>query len=90
MHPDSGTLKSPYTVYHHPTAHPLPLREGLDLRMAGRILRVEGLVPFTGAAILIGFGVVVWEGGFCGCRLGPVCGLCPGRSPHPHRCPPVE
>ena len=29
-----------------------------------RILRIEGLIPFTGSAILIGFVVTLWEGGF--------------------------
>jgi 1,4-dihydroxy-2-naphthoate octaprenyltransferase len=29
-----------------------------------RILRIEGLIPFTGCAILLGFAVTVWETGF--------------------------
>ncbi len=35
-----------------------------DLRTIGRILRIEGLIPFTGCAVLIGFLVILWEVGF--------------------------
>jgi len=36
------------------------------LRTVSRILRIEGLLPFTGCAILLGFVVTVWEAGFRG------------------------
>jgi 1,4-dihydroxy-2-naphthoate octaprenyltransferase len=31
-----------------------------------RILRIEGLIPYTGCAILLGFAVTIWETGFFG------------------------
>lgn len=49
------------TVTNPPTAG-----EGFDLRTFWRILRIEGLIPFTGCAILIGFVVTLWEVGFQG------------------------
>lgn len=36
----------------------------IDPRTVPRILRIEGLIPFTICAILIGFAVTVWEVGF--------------------------
>jgi 4-hydroxybenzoate polyprenyltransferase len=36
----------------------------MDLRALPRILRIEGLLPFTLCAILIGFVVTLWEVGF--------------------------
>jgi 1,4-dihydroxy-2-naphthoate octaprenyltransferase len=36
----------------------------MDFRTLVRILRIEGLIPFTGCAILLGFAVTVWETGF--------------------------
>jgi 4-hydroxybenzoate polyprenyltransferase len=41
-----------------------------DPRTLRHILRVEGLIPFTGSAILIGFVVTLWETGFSGARWG--------------------
>jgi len=35
----------------------------MDTRTLGRILRIEGLIPFTGSAILIGSVVTLWEAG---------------------------
>jgi 4-hydroxybenzoate polyprenyltransferase len=40
--------------------------EGFYLRTFWRIVRIEGLIPFTGCAILIGFVVTLWEVGFLG------------------------
>ena len=37
---------------------------GYDLRTLGRVIRIEGLIPFTGCAILLGFVVTLWEVGF--------------------------
>ncbi|MDD1713311.1 MAG: prenyltransferase [Methanoregulaceae archaeon] len=36
----------------------------IDPRTIPRILRIEGLIPFTGCAILLGFVVTLWEAGF--------------------------
>jgi hypothetical protein len=49
------------TATNHPTAG-----DGFDIRTFWRILRIEGLIPFTGCAILIGFAVNLWEAGFSG------------------------
>ena len=38
----------------------------IDFRTFWRILRIEGLIPFTLCAILIGFIVTLWEVGFTG------------------------
>ncbi|MDD1718485.1 MAG: prenyltransferase [Methanoregulaceae archaeon] len=35
----------------------------MDPRTFRRILRIEGLIPFTGCAVLLGFVVTVWEAG---------------------------
>jgi len=45
-----------------------PIRRGvsIDLRTIPRILRIEGLIPFTGCAILLGFAVTISETGFFG------------------------
>ncbi|MDD4255174.1 MAG: prenyltransferase [Methanofollis sp.] len=40
--------------------------DGFDFRTFRHILRIEGLIPFTGCAILIGFAVALWEVGFSG------------------------
>jgi len=40
------------------------------LHKIGRILRIEGLLPFTGCAILLGFVVTLWEVGFSGADWG--------------------
>ena len=40
--------------------------DNIDPRSIPRILRIEGLLPFTGCAILLGFVVTVWEAGFSG------------------------
>jgi 4-hydroxybenzoate polyprenyltransferase len=42
----------------------------IDPRAIARILRVEGLIPFTLCAILLGFVVTVWEAGFYGADWG--------------------
>ena len=42
----------------------------MDPRTLRHILRVEGFVPFTGCAILIGFVVILWEVGFSGPEWG--------------------
>lgn len=36
----------------------------MDPRTFRRILRIEGLIPFTGCALLIGLAVTLWETGF--------------------------
>ena len=36
----------------------------MKLRTLLHILRIEGLTPFTGCAVLIGFAVTLWETGF--------------------------
>lgn len=36
----------------------------MDLRTLRRVLRIEGLIPFTGCALLIGSVVTLWEVGF--------------------------
>lgn len=41
-------------------------RNSFTIRTFLRILRIEGLIPFTGCAILIGFAVTLWEVGFSG------------------------
>ncbi len=38
----------------------------MDLRTLRHILRIEGLIPFTGCAVLLGFVVSLWETGFLG------------------------
>lgn len=38
----------------------------MDLRAVGRILRIEGLIPFTASAVLIGFVATLWESGAAG------------------------
>jgi 4-hydroxybenzoate polyprenyltransferase len=38
----------------------------IELRTLPRILRIEGLIPFTGCAIFLGFVVTLWEVGFSG------------------------
>lgn len=38
--------------------------DSIDPRVLPRILRIEGLIPFTGCAILLGFAVTLWEVGF--------------------------
>ncbi len=40
--------------------------DNIDPRTIPRILRIEGLLPFTGCAILLGFVLTVWEAGFSG------------------------
>jgi 4-hydroxybenzoate polyprenyltransferase len=42
----------------------------MDPRTLRHILRVEGLIPFTGSAILIGFVVTLWETGFSTAQWG--------------------
>lgn len=41
-------------------------RDSMDPRTFRRVLRIEGLIPFTGCAIVIGFVVTLWEAGFFG------------------------
>jgi 1,4-dihydroxy-2-naphthoate octaprenyltransferase len=41
----------------------LIIRNGVDIRTFGRILRIEGLIPFTGCGVLIGLVVTLWEVG---------------------------
>ncbi|HDQ07450.1 MAG TPA: prenyltransferase [Methanoculleus sp.] len=43
---------------------------GFDLRASSRIIRIEGLIPFTGCAILIGCVVTLREVGFSGANWG--------------------
>jgi 4-hydroxybenzoate polyprenyltransferase len=38
----------------------------MDPRTLRHVLRIEGLIPFTGCAILLGFVVTLWEVGFSG------------------------
>ena len=38
----------------------------MDPRTFWRVLRIEGLIPFTLCAILLGFAVTLWETGFSG------------------------
>jgi len=40
--------------------------DSIDSRTIPRILRIEGLIPFTLCAILLGFVVTLWEVGFTG------------------------
>jgi 4-hydroxybenzoate polyprenyltransferase len=40
--------------------------DNIDSRTIPRILRIEGLIPFTLCAILLGFVVTLWEVGFSG------------------------
>ena len=40
--------------------------DSIDPRSFPRILRIEGLIPFTVCAILLGFAVTLWEVGFSG------------------------
>lgn len=40
--------------------------ESIQLRTFGRILRIEGLIPFTGCAIALGVVVALWEVGVAG------------------------
>ena len=40
--------------------------DSIDPRTLPRILRLEGLIPFTGCAILLGGVVTLWEAGFSG------------------------
>lgn len=40
--------------------------DSIDPRTFPRILRIEGLIPFTWCAILLGFVVTLWEVGFSG------------------------
>jgi 1,4-dihydroxy-2-naphthoate octaprenyltransferase len=40
--------------------------DNIDPRTFPRILRIEGLIPFTLCAILLGFVVTLWEAGFTG------------------------
>jgi len=47
------------TTTNHPTGG-----DGFDIRTFWWILRIAGLIPFTGCAILIGFVVNFWEAGF--------------------------
>ena len=42
----------------------------MDPRTFRHILRIEGLVPFTGCAVLIGFVVTLWETGFASAEWG--------------------
>src|SRR5512136_426856 len=41
-----------------------------SLRTVSRILRIEGLLPFTGCAVLLGFVVSLWEVGFQAANWG--------------------
>lgn len=38
----------------------------MDIRTLRHIFRIEGLIPFTGCAVLLGFVVTLWETGFAG------------------------
>jgi hypothetical protein len=51
----------------------LPMADGYRLRTLVHILRIEGLLPFTGAAILLGFVVSLWEVGFQAADWGLFC-----------------
>lgn len=42
----------------------------MDPRTLRHILRIEGLIPFTGCAVLIGFVVTLWETGFASAEWG--------------------
>ena len=44
--------------------HPYGMERVSRFHLLGRILRIEGLLPFTGCAILLGFVVTLWEVGF--------------------------
>jgi 1,4-dihydroxy-2-naphthoate octaprenyltransferase len=48
----------------------LPGEISLNPRTLWHILRIEGLIPFTGSAILIGFVVTLWEVGSAGADWG--------------------
>jgi 4-hydroxybenzoate polyprenyltransferase len=42
----------------------------VDPRTLRHILRIEGLLPFTGCAVLLGFVVTLWEVGFSAAQWG--------------------
>ncbi|MBP1930008.1 1,4-dihydroxy-2-naphthoate octaprenyltransferase [Methanolinea mesophila] len=44
--------------------------DSTDPRTLRHILRIEGLLPFTGCAVLLGFVVTLWEAGFSEARWG--------------------
>jgi 1,4-dihydroxy-2-naphthoate octaprenyltransferase len=48
----------------------LPAVEGYRLRTLIHVLRIEGLLPFTGCAILLSFVVTLWEAGLQGADWG--------------------
>ena len=47
-----------------------PEKHRMDLRTLRHILRIEGLVPFTGCAVMLGFVVTLWEVGFSAAQWG--------------------
>ncbi len=53
-------------LYDTTGTNPATAGGGFDLRTFRHVLRIEGLIPFTGCAILIGFVVTLWEVGFSG------------------------
>ncbi len=64
--PDSPPA-SPYRV---PYRRAPEQSYSMDLRTFRHILRIEGLIPFSGCAVLIGFIVTLWEVGFSGAEWG--------------------
>jgi 1,4-dihydroxy-2-naphthoate octaprenyltransferase len=59
-------MKPYFHFYSNKVKNPPTAGDGFSLRTFWRILRMEGLIPFTGCAILIGFVVTLWEVGFLG------------------------
>ncbi|KQC04750.1 MAG: hypothetical protein APR53_02770 [Methanoculleus sp. SDB] len=59
-------MKPYFNFYDTRAPNPPTAGYGFDLRTFWRILRIEGLIPFTGCAILIGFVVTLLEAGFPG------------------------
>ncbi|WFN34548.1 hypothetical protein L1S32_00045 [Methanogenium sp. S4BF] len=64
-------MKPCCNLYDTTGTNPATAGGGFDLRTFRHVLRIGGLIPFTGCAILIGFVVTLWEVGFSGadCHL---------------------
>ncbi|MDG6256904.1 MAG: UbiA family prenyltransferase [Methanomicrobiaceae archaeon] len=56
-------MKPSYQVSERCVTKPPAAGDGFNPRTFWRIARIEGLIPFTGCAILIGFVVTLWEVG---------------------------
>lgn len=63
-------MKSDIHWYDNKGANSPAIGDGVTLRTFWRILRIEGLIPFTGCAIVIGLVVALWEVGLSGIDWG--------------------